>query len=75
MLISKFQFDQNQKEHNQGSQTNSLFEAGKVFECKMVITQQDDQQKKIQIAVFVDDELLLNFTGNLPIWTLNWMQV
>jgi len=66
---------QNQKEHNQGSQINNVFEAGKVFECKMVITQQDDQQKKIQIAVFVNDVKLMDFVGNLPIWTLNWMQV
>jgi hypothetical protein len=67
---------QNQKEHNQGKQeNNNQFEAGKVFECKMVITQQDDQQKKIQIAVLVNDVKLMDFVGNLPIWTLNWMQV
>jgi len=56
------------------------FAPSDAFECLIVITQTDAEngdevKKRIHFDVSVNGEKFGDFKGNLPIWTLNWIQV
>jgi hypothetical protein len=69
--------------YHEKTEENTNFIAGHAYECLIVITQTDVKveneietvEKRIHFDVFVNGEKFGDFTGNLPIWTLNWIQV
>jgi hypothetical protein len=62
-----------------------MFKRGETFNCSMLITQIEEEKdeenmwfyykKYIIIRIDINRINLGEFTGNMPIWSLNWMQV
>jgi hypothetical protein len=68
--------------YNEEPEENTALTPGDAFDCLIVITQTDAKvgdeetvEKRIHFDVFVNGKKFGDFTGNLPIWTLNWIQV